>query len=79
MHMMIAGIVLHGTVLGVLAFFILFAASKADGFVKLLGNILWPEARWSHSSDLSHSLPQPPRLETVLCTTLARVPNSNLT
>ncbi len=40
MHMMIAGAVLHATALGVLAFFILFAASKAEGFVKLLGNIL---------------------------------------
>src|SRR5271165_5841133 len=40
MHMMIVGIVLHATVLAVLAFFVLFAASKAEGLVKLLGYIL---------------------------------------
>ncbi len=40
MHMLIIGAVLHATVLAVLAFFILFAAGKAEGFVKLLGNIL---------------------------------------
>ena len=38
--MMFVGIALHATVLAVLAFFVLFAASKADGFVKLLGMIL---------------------------------------
>jgi hypothetical protein len=31
---------LHLTVLGVIAFFILFAASKAEGFVSLLGKLL---------------------------------------
>ena len=30
----------HALVLSVVAFFILFAASKANGFVKLLGNVL---------------------------------------
>jgi hypothetical protein len=33
-------LVLHVTFLLILAFFILFAASKADGFVSLLGRIL---------------------------------------
>jgi len=40
MHFMIIGALLHVTVLGVVAFFILFAASKADGFVALLGRVL---------------------------------------
>ncbi|MBU6298990.1 MAG: hypothetical protein KGJ79_01705 [Alphaproteobacteria bacterium] len=34
------GIVHHAVLLAVLAFFVLFAASKADGFVKILGNVL---------------------------------------
>lgn len=33
-------VVAHVTILLVLAFFILFAAEKADGFVKLLGTVL---------------------------------------
>ena len=32
--------VLHATVIAVIAFFILFAASKAEGFVALLGRLL---------------------------------------
>lgn len=32
--------VLHATVIAVIAFFILFAASKAEGFVGLLGRLL---------------------------------------
>ena len=36
----IVGTVLHVTVIGVIAFFILFAASKAEGFVALLGRLL---------------------------------------
>jgi hypothetical protein len=36
----ILGAVLHATVLGIVAFFILFAASKAEGLVALLGRIL---------------------------------------
>ena len=40
MHFMVIGAVLHATVLGVIAFFILFAASKASGFVALLGRLL---------------------------------------
>ncbi len=35
-----AGIILHATGLAVLAFFVLFAASKAEGIVKSIGNIL---------------------------------------
>ncbi len=34
------GAIHHAVLLAVLAFFVLFAASKADGFVKLLGNVL---------------------------------------
>jgi hypothetical protein len=34
------GAVLHTLVVAVLAFFVLFAAIKADGFVKLLGTLL---------------------------------------
>jgi hypothetical protein len=40
MHFMIIGALLHVTVLGVIAFFILFAASRAEGFVALLGRLL---------------------------------------
>ncbi len=36
----ILGAVLHATVIGVIAFFVLFAASKAEGFVALLGRLL---------------------------------------
>jgi hypothetical protein len=36
----IAGVVLHATVLGIIAFFVLFAAGKAEGFVALLGRLL---------------------------------------
>ena len=39
MHFII-GAVLHATVLGVIAFFVLFAAGKAEGFVSLLGRLL---------------------------------------
>lgn len=30
----------HAIIVAVVAFFVLFAASKADGFVKILGNVL---------------------------------------
>ena len=40
MHPFLVGAVLHATVMLVLAFFVLFAASKADGLVKTLGNLL---------------------------------------
>jgi|KBSSwiStaDraftv2_1062776.scaffolds.fasta_scaffold4101090_1 hypothetical protein len=40
MHFILLGAVLHATVLGVLAFFILFAAGKAEGFTALLGRLL---------------------------------------
>jgi hypothetical protein len=41
MHpMMVVGVVLHVTLFAVLAFFVLFAAQKAQGLVKLLGNIV---------------------------------------
>jgi hypothetical protein len=33
-------VVHHVILIAVLAFFVLFAASKADGFVKILGNVL---------------------------------------
>ncbi len=36
----ILGAVLHGTVLGIIAFFVLFAAGKAEGFTALLGRLL---------------------------------------
>jgi hypothetical protein len=36
----VMGAVLHAFAAAVLAFFILFAASKAEGFVRLLGNLL---------------------------------------
>lgn len=41
MHpMMIAGVLLHVTLLAVLAFFVLYAAQKAQGLVRLLGNVV---------------------------------------
>src|SRR5262245_3822226 len=41
MHsMMLVGVVLHVTLFLVLAFFVLFAAQKAEGLVKLLGNVV---------------------------------------
>jgi hypothetical protein len=40
MHFFAIAAVLHTLIIAVLAFFVLFAASKADGFVRLLGNIL---------------------------------------
>jgi hypothetical protein len=36
----IVGAVLHATVLGIISFFILFAASKAEGFTAVLGKLL---------------------------------------
>ena len=38
--MMMHFMLVHVTILLILAFFILFAASKADGFVRLLGYVL---------------------------------------
>jgi H+/Cl- antiporter ClcA len=41
MHMeMVVHALLHATVAGVIGFFVLFAASKADGIVKLVGTLL---------------------------------------
>jgi hypothetical protein len=41
MHMeMLAHAILHATVAGVIGFFVLFAASRADGIVKLVGTLL---------------------------------------
>jgi hypothetical protein len=41
MHMgMLAHAVMHATIAGVLGFFVLFAASKASGVVKLVGTLL---------------------------------------
>jgi hypothetical protein len=40
MHFFAIAAVLHTLIVAVLAFFVLFAASKADGFVRLLGNVL---------------------------------------
>ena len=41
MHsMMLVGVVLHVTLFLTLAFFVLFAAQKAEGLVKLLGNVV---------------------------------------
>lgn len=37
---MLHHVIIHVTMLLIVAFFILFAAQKADGFVSLLGNIL---------------------------------------
>ena len=35
-----AGLILHATGLAVLGFFVLFAASKAEGLLKTIGNVL---------------------------------------
>jgi hypothetical protein len=40
MHPILFMAIHHAVVVAVVAFFVLFAASKADGFVKLLGNVL---------------------------------------
>jgi hypothetical protein len=41
MHLeMLAHAVLHATVAGIIGFFVLFAASKAEGIVKFVGTIL---------------------------------------
>jgi CDP-diglyceride synthetase len=41
MHpMIIVGVVLHVTLFATLAFFVLFAAQRAQGLVKLLGNVV---------------------------------------
>jgi hypothetical protein len=40
MPFLYVGAVLHATVIGVIAFFILFAAEKATGFTALLGRLL---------------------------------------
>ena len=40
MHFFAIAAVLHTLIVAVLAFFVLFAASKADGFVRLLGSVL---------------------------------------
>jgi hypothetical protein len=40
MHFFAIAAVLHTLIVAVLAFFVLFAASKSDGFVRLLGNVL---------------------------------------
>jgi len=40
MHFFAFAAVLHTIIVAVVAFFVLFAASKADGFVRLLGNVL---------------------------------------
>lgn len=41
MHMhFLAGAILHATALAVLGFFVLFAAGKAGGIVKLVGTVL---------------------------------------
>lgn len=40
MHFFAIAAVLHTLIVAVLAFFVLFAASRADGFVRLLGNVL---------------------------------------
>jgi len=40
MHFMWFGVLHHVLVMAVVAFFVLFAASKAGGFVKILGNVL---------------------------------------
>jgi hypothetical protein len=37
---MLAHAILHATVAGIIGFFVLFAASKADGIVKFVGTIL---------------------------------------
>jgi hypothetical protein len=38
--MMWMGMILHATIALIIAFFVLFAASKAEGLVKLLGTVL---------------------------------------
>ena len=38
--MMLVGVVLHVTLFLTLAFFVLFAAQKAEGLVRLLGNVV---------------------------------------
>ena len=40
MHAFLFFAIHHAIVLSLVAFFVLFAASKADGFVKILGNLL---------------------------------------
>ena len=41
MHMdMLVDAIMHATVAGVIGFFVLFAASKSDGIVKLVGTLL---------------------------------------
>ena len=40
MHAFLPGVLFHALAIAVVAFFILFAASKAEGFVRLLGNLL---------------------------------------
>jgi hypothetical protein len=40
MHLFVFAWVGHTLIVAVLAFFVLFAASKSDGFVRLLGNVL---------------------------------------
>src|SRR5690349_13312963 len=40
MHAFLPGVLLHALAIATIAFFILFAASKAEGFVRLLGNLL---------------------------------------
>ena len=40
MHPILFFAIHHAIVLAIVAFFVLFAASKAAGFVKLLGNVL---------------------------------------
>ena len=40
MHFFALAAVLHTIIVAVVAFFVLFAASKADGFVRLVGNVL---------------------------------------
>jgi antibiotic biosynthesis monooxygenase (ABM) superfamily enzyme len=40
MHPFLFMTIHHALVVAIVAFFVLFAASKADGFVKLLGNVL---------------------------------------
>lgn len=40
MHFFAIAALLHTLIVAIIAFFVLFAASKADGFVRLLGNVL---------------------------------------
>ena len=39
-HVFILAGLLHATVLAVIGFFVLFAASRSDGLLKLVGNVL---------------------------------------